>query len=147
MLTSSQKLECEKQQYRFVGNHSAVKVCGWTKEMIKEGRGCYKFKFYGIRSHQCMQMTTAMFCANRCQFCWRGEKAPVQETWSGKVDEPTFILEESKKAHLKLLEGFNGNPNVVQHYVKEHKDIKHVALSLTGEPIAYPRINELLDEF
>ena len=76
-LTLRQKGLLKKQGYRLVGNHSAVKTCEWTRKMIRGQGGCYKYVFYGIRSHQCMQMTTSMFCASRCKFCWRGEKAPV----------------------------------------------------------------------
>src|SRR3989338_1143226 len=86
-----QAKELERQAYRLPGHPSAVKVCHWTKNMLRGKGGCYKFVFYGIRSHQCMQMTTSMFCASRCTFCWRGEKAPVTKTWYGPVDEPEHI--------------------------------------------------------
>ena len=147
MLSLPQVRELEKQQYRMVGNHSAVKVCGWTKSMIRGKGGCYKFAFYGIRSHQCMQMTTSMFCANKCTFCWRGEKAPVSKTWYGPVDPPAQIINEALEKHLGLLDGFKGYPNASKTAVKQMKDIRHVALSLTGEPISYPLINEILEEF
>ena len=52
MLTEKAKQELEKQQYRVVGDHSAVKICGWTKNMIRGEGGCYKLKFYGIMSNQ-----------------------------------------------------------------------------------------------
>ena len=137
----------EKQQYRMVGHHSAVKVCHWTKSMISGRGGCYKYKFYGIRSHQCMQMTTSMFCASRCSFCWRGEKAPVSKTWYGPVDQPDFIIKESVKRHLDLLMGLRGSPHANRLMLSQMMDIKHVALSLTGEPITYPLLNEILEEF
>jgi len=137
----------EKQQYRLVGHHSAVKVCQWTKNMIKGRGGCYKYKFYGIRSHQCMQMTTSMFCANRCSFCWRGEKAPVSKSWYGPIDQPDFIIKEAVRKHLKLLMGFKGSPNANKFMIEKMKDVKHVALSLTGEPITYPLLNEILRQF
>lgn len=137
----------EKQQYRMVGGHSSVKVCGWTKSMLRGRGGCYKYKFYGIRSHQCLQMTTSMYCANRCMFCWRGEKAPVSKTWYGPIDKPKFIIDESKKAQMSLLEGFKGSKTANKKLVKEMKDIRHVALSLIGEPITYPKLNELIDKF
>jgi tRNA wybutosine-synthesizing protein 1 len=50
----------EKQQYRIVGNHSAVKICHWTKESIRERGFCYKQQFYGINAHRCLQMTPAV---------------------------------------------------------------------------------------
>ncbi len=147
MLTEHAKERLERQQYRVVGSHSAVKICGWTKNMIKGKGGCYKLKFYGIMSNQCMQMTPSMSCANRCSFCWRDYKAPVSKEWKWDVDEPEGILEESMEQHHKLLEGFNGNPNVIRPAYLASKNIKHVALSLNGEPITYPKMNALLDEY
>ncbi len=137
----------EKQQYRMVGHHSAVKVCQWTKNMIKGRGGCYKYKFYGIRSHQCLQMSTSMFCANRCTFCWRGEKAPISKTWYGPIDQPDYIIKEAVKRHIKLLMGFKGSPNASKFLVNQMKEVRHVALSLTGEPITYPLLNEILTQF
>ena len=136
-----------KQQYRLVGNHSAVKVCNWTKSLLRGGGGCYKLKFYGIRSHQCLQMSTCMFCANRCVFCWRGEKAPVSKTWYGPIDDPMKIIDESLLAQQKLLYGFKGNPKTKQKLYGESTQVRHAALSLVGEPIAYPKINEILEDF
>ena len=149
MISATMKQRLEKQQYRFVGerDHSAVKVCGWTKKMLKGEGGCYKLKFYGIMSHQCMQMTTSMSCANRCTFCWRGFKAPVLEEWEGQFDDPEVILEESIVAHHKLLTGFNGHPRKQEAAYNASKTVKHVALSLTGEPIFYPKMNALIDKF
>ncbi|HLC72371.1 MAG TPA: 4-demethylwyosine synthase TYW1 [Candidatus Nanoarchaeia archaeon] len=147
MLTPEQRKRLEKQHYRMVGSHSAVKTCGWTKSMIKGQGGCYKLRFYGIQSNQCMQMTTSMSCANRCTFCWRDLKAPVSKDWKWDVDKPDFILEKSLEAHHKLLEGYKGHSKVTPQSYQLSKTIKHVALSLTGEPITYPRMNELLDLF
>ncbi len=147
MLTEEARQELERQQYRIVGSHSAVKTCGWTKNMLRGQGGCYKLKFYGIMSHQCLQMTTSISCANRCTFCWRGYKAPVAKEWKWGVDEPQTILDGSVTAHKKLLTGFGGNDKVLQQLYKQAQQVKHVALSLTGEPIIYPRINELLKLF
>ncbi len=146
MLTESAKKELEKQHYAIVGSHSAVKTCGWTKNMIRGKGGCYKLKFYGIMSNQCMQMTTSISCANRCTFCWRGYKAPVSKEWKWEVDDPNFIFEKSVEAHHQLLTGF-GKEEHSPHLYAASKKIKHVALSLTGEPIIYPRINELIKRF
>jgi len=147
MLTPAARQELEKQQYRIVGTHSAVKTCGWTKNMINGQGGCYKLKFYGIMSNQCLQMTTSISCANRCTFCWRGYKAPVAKEWKWDVDDPEIILQKSKEAHHKLLVGFGGSEKANKAAFQKSKDIKHVALSLTGEPITYPRMNELIDKF
>ncbi len=138
------KEEMESQQYRFAGSHSAVKVCGWTKNMIRGRGGCYKLKFYGIMSHQCLQMTTCLSCANRCLFCWRGHKEPVAKEWQGDVDEPDLILTRSIEAHIKLLQGFGGNENADKKVLEQSQTVRHVALSLTGEPLIYPKLNEFL---
>jgi len=146
-LTPSDIERFEKQHYRVIGNHSAVKICGWTKDMIKKKGSCYKHKFYGIQSHRCLQMTTSISCANRCTFCWRDYKAPVSKDWQWEIDDPTEIIEGSIKAQKKLIEGFKGNPDASSELVKQSFEPKHVALSLTGEPITYPRFNELCMEF
>ncbi len=148
-LSPSQKTQLTKQGYRLVGNHSAVKICEWTKKMLRGDGGCYKFIFYGIRSHQCLQMTTSMFCASRCKFCWRGQKAPVSEKWYGPIDSPEHIINHSIEEHLKLLTGFDGMgvENTNKTAREERDNIRHVALSLTGEPITYPYINEILKAF
>jgi tRNA wybutosine-synthesizing protein 1 len=145
MLTTEAKAELEKQAYRVVGSHTAVKTCGWTKNMINGQGGCYKLKFYGIMSNQCMQMTTSISCANRCTFCWRGYKAPVSTDWKWSVDDPEMIHKGSLEAHHKLLVGFKGSEKAIAY--KKSQEVKHVALSLTGEPIFYPRINESIKLF
>lgn len=146
-LTKGQEKVLVKQGYRMIGNHSAVKVCGWTKNMINGKGGCYKYVFYGIRSHQCLQMTTSMFCASRCKFCWRGLKAPVAKEWYGKIDDPEHIINHAIDAQVSLLQGFKGNPKADKKNLAEMENIRHVALSLTGEPITYPLINEILKAF
>ena len=146
-ISDTYKTDLEKQAYRVVGSHSAVKVCHWTKSMIKNEGGCYKFTFYGIRSHQCLQMTTSMFCASRCTFCWRGAKAPVAKTWYGPVDDPEEIIDGALEAQRLLLTGFGGNDKTNPTFGKEKDYVRHAALSLTGEPITYPKINEILKAF
>ncbi|MGE0792909.1 MAG: 4-demethylwyosine synthase TYW1 [Candidatus Woesearchaeota archaeon] len=145
MINETDKEELIKQQYRIIGSHSTVKICGWTKHSLQNVGVCYKQKFYGIKSHQCLQMSTSLSCANRCVFCWRGKKAVVSKEWKWDVDEPEFIFKESLHAQKKLLEGYGGNDKVNKKLFEESKTPKHVALSLTGEPIIYPRINEFID--
>ena len=40
------KKDLEKQGYRIVGSHSAVKVCLWCKKAIKNEDSCYKQTCY-----------------------------------------------------------------------------------------------------
>lgn len=146
-LNNETKLTLEKQGYRTVGSHSAVKTCGWTKNTLRGKGGCYKLKFYGIKSHKCMQMSTSISCANRCSFCWRDYKSPVSKDWEWPVDEPNDILEGSLKAHHDLLVGFKGRDKTPRKLYEQSQKVEHVALSLTGEPIMYPKINELVKQF
>lgn len=60
-----------KQGYAIVGSHSGVKICRWTKSALRGRGSCYKFSFYGINSHQCMETTPSLSCSNKCVFCWR----------------------------------------------------------------------------
>ncbi len=133
----------KKQQYGLVGKHSAVKVCHWTKSEITGGRGCYKGDFYGIKSHQCVQMTPALnSCTENCSFCWRFQGFDSMHI--SDEDDPEFILEESIKAHRKLLTGFKGNPKVTEEKWNEADNPKHIAISLTGEPTLYSRLGEFI---
>ena len=112
--------------------------------MLKGEGGCYKLTFYGIMSHQCMQATPSISCANRCVFCWRGYKAPVSKDWKWDVDDPEMIVDKSIEAHHKLLTGYGGHEEVHPALYEQSKSVKHVALSLTGEPITYPKLNEMI---
>lgn len=47
------------------GSHSGVKLCRWTKSMLRGRGGCYKHSFYGIESHRCMEATPSLACANK----------------------------------------------------------------------------------
>ena len=70
-----------KQGYSIVGSHSGVKICRWTKSALRGRGSCYKYSFYGIASHQCMETTPSLSCSNKCVFCWRHGTNPVGTTW------------------------------------------------------------------
>ncbi len=147
MIPNGIKKILEKQGYRIVGKHSAVKVCYWTKKAIKSEDICYKCQFYGIQTHRCVQMTPAViWCNLRCVFCWRSNELYAgREKMNFKVDEPSFIVEECIKAHKELISGFGGqrlNPKIW----KEANNPKHFAVSLSGEPCLYPLLSDLFEE-
>lgn len=71
MVTPELRKALTKQGYKLIGSHSGVKLCRWTKSMLRGRGGCYKHTFYGIASHQCMEATPSLACANKCVFCWR----------------------------------------------------------------------------
>lgn len=77
MITPALRKALTKQGYKLIGSHSGVKLCRWTKSMLRGRGGCYKHTFYGIESHRCMETTPSLACANKCVFCWRYVK-PLQ---------------------------------------------------------------------
>lgn len=136
-----------KQRYKIVGEHSAVKLCHWLKKSLMEDRVCYKQKFYGIKSHRCLQMTPAVInCTHKCLFCWR----PTQYTISTieNPDSPEFIVEKSIEAQKELLSGYGGVlDRVNKEKLKEATTPNNVAISLAGEPTMYPLLSDLIDEY
>jgi len=136
----------EKQGYRIVGDHSAVKLCHWLKSEIAGGPGCYKETFYGIRSHRCLQMTPAADACNlNCLFCWRAQEWGVDSLIH--ADEPARIVDESIKAQRILISGFKGDSRVSKETFIESNQPNQVAISLTGEPTLYQRLSELIEAF
>ncbi len=131
-----------KQGYSIVGSHSGVKICRWTKSALRGRGSCYKYSFYGIASHQCMETTPSLSCSNKCVFCWRHGTNPVGTTWRWIVDPPEMIFEGVKAGHYQKIKMMRGVPGVRAERFAEAMRIRHCALSLVGEPIFYPHINE-----
>lgn len=133
-----------KQGYTIVGSHSGVKICRWTKSALRGRGSCYKYSFYGIRSHLCMETTPSLSCSNKCVFCWRHGTNPVGTNWRWQVDPPEKIFNGALEGHYKKIKQMRGVPGVVAERFTEAFQVKHCALSLVGEPIFYPHINEFL---
>nr|WP_304148141.1 4-demethylwyosine synthase TYW1 [Methanobrevibacter smithii] len=148
-LTRTQVEKLESSGYRFVGshNHAAAKICHWTKQSILDRGVCYKEKFYGIESHRCLQMAPAVpNCQQKCEFCWR-DLSYTQTQWDGEYDDPKTIIDESIEAQNNLLCGFFGNDKANKEKLEESKTPTNAAISLAGEPMLYPEIDELIAEF
>jgi tRNA wybutosine-synthesizing protein 1 len=142
----------KRQKYHFVGQHSAVKRCRWFHETLVHDRVCYKQKFYGIKTHQCIQMTPAAFyCTQQCLFCWRAQSGELKASWEetnmSTWDSPEEIVQESLKAQYAILSGYRGNPGTNWQKYREALRPKHVAISLTGEPTLYKPLGELIQVF
>lgn len=142
----------KKQHYEVVGNHSAVQICRWTKNSLRDEGVCYKEQFYGIDSHLCCQMSPWLGCQNRCVHCWR----PIELNFKieGKIDSPKEIIDRCIIAQRKLLNGFNIDPNSdkkqlskanQKKYHESHEPMQF-AISLTGEPTIYPYVGGLIEE-
>lgn len=145
MITPLLRKSLEKQGYKLIGSHSGVKLCRWTKSMLRGRGGCYKHTFYGIESHRCMETTPSLACANKCVFCWRHHTNPVGTEWKWKMDDPELIFETALKNQYSMINEFKGVPGVKKERIEEALNVKHCALSLVGEPIMYPEINKFID--
>lgn len=142
----------KKQGYHFIGTIGAVKRCYWTKEALVRRRFCYKCLWYGIESHRCIQMTPVVaWCWNRCLHCWRLQPEDIGMEWDETrppvIDDPEVLVEESIIEFRKIISGFKGNPHVDPKMYEEAMHPNQAAISLTGEPILYPRIGELIREY
>lgn len=146
MLTDRQRKQLEKEGYQIIGSHSAVKLCRWTKHHSRGRGGCYKHTFYGISSMNCMEATPSLACANKCVFCWRHHKNPVGTSWKWKTDPADEIVQSALELHRNLIKQLKGVPGVTEANHASAMNVKHCALSLVGEPIMYPQINELISE-
>ncbi len=142
----------ERQKYHMVGQHSAVKRCRWLYNTLIHSQPCYKQKFYGTKTHQCIQMTPAVFsCTMRCLFCWRAQSGDKGLKWEETAlpicDEPEDIVEGCIKIQRKLLSGYKANPKADKEKYEEALKPKHAAISLSGEPTLYSRLGGLIESF
>ncbi len=146
----------EKQGYKFVLNHSAIKPCYWFREALMRGRTCYKNKFFGITTWSCLQMTpTASFCNLQCLYCWRlnASDMPPDFRWKeipeegARWDDPEDVAEESIRIHRMLVQGYKGVKVFSKEWLREAEEPRHAAISLTGEPMLYPYIGGLVDAY
>ncbi|MCX6695122.1 MAG: 4-demethylwyosine synthase TYW1 [Candidatus Altiarchaeota archaeon] len=147
MLPAELRSLLNKQHYKLAGRHSAVKVCLWTKRSIQDVGFCYKQKFYGIECHRCLQMTPAVsWCTHRCIFCWRNTEYTLGQSLP-EFDDPDYIIDESILQHQKLLSGLGGTEKTNMRKLEEAMNPRHAAISLSGEPTIYPRLDDLIGSF
>jgi tRNA wybutosine-synthesizing protein 1 len=142
----------QRQKYHLVGGHSAAKRCRWLYESIVNNRPCYKQKFYGIKSHQCLQMTpSVLHCTMRCSFCWRAQSGDLELHWEEtrlpEWDDPEDIIEGCIREQKRILSGYKANTKADQKKYLEAMKPRHAAISLTGEPTLYPHLDGLIKGF
>lgn len=92
-----------------------------------------------------MEMTPSLACANKCVFCWRHHKNPVGREWRWQTDQPLELVESAIANHQQMIKQLKGVPGVQPERWNEAFRVRHCALSLVGEPIIYPYINEFVD--
>ncbi len=142
----------QRQKYHLVGNHSAVKRCRWLYNSIVQNRTCYKQKFYGIKSHRCLQITPSVFhCTLSCVFCWRAQSGDHNIRWD-ETKLPTWdaaetIINGCIQEQKRILTGYKATPDADQKKRLEALTPKHAAISLTGEPTIYPYLDDLIKTF
>lgn len=61
-----------------------------------------------------------------------------------QADPPEFILKHALEAHRSLVKPMKGAHGVTPEVFKEAWHPRHCALSLIGEALMYPHINEFL---
>ena len=111
-----------------------------------------KQKFYGIKSHQCLQMTPSLFhCTLSCVFCWRAQSGDNDLQWDEtrlpKWDDPEEIIDGCIREQKRILTGYKATPNADQNKRLEATTPKHAAISLAGEPTLYPHLDGLIKGF
>jgi tRNA wybutosine-synthesizing protein 1 len=136
----------KKMNYGLVGETSAVQICRWTKNSLRGEGGCWKEKFYGIKSSGCVQMTpSVMWCENKCLHCWR----PIEMnlgTELPQIDDPFKILDGIIAKRKELLQGMKGNMKVDAAMFDENIKPQLFTMSLSGEATLYPRLGEMFAE-
>ena len=141
MVKEPYKKLLEKQQYKLIGNHSAVKVCTWTKKSLRDEGVCYKELFYGIKSHRCCQMSvTINYCDMDCIYCWRDH---YNEPFTD-IDDPKDLLKKAVQAQQKLLSGFGGLDKTNDDKFRQAQEPNQFAISLTGETLYYPHLSDFI---
>ena len=145
----------KKQRYHWVGNHSAVKKCKWLHESLVHNRVCYKEKFYGIKSHRCLQTSPSVLnCLTYCLHCWRALPEDIGLSWEnvfhGVWDDPELIADGLFYEHNRILSGYNSqvlNGIIEERKYKEALNPNQIAISLSGEPTLYPYLIDLIRIF
>jgi len=62
-------------------------------------------------------------------------------------DEPEFLAEKMIAEQMRFVSGYGGNELSTKKLCEEARQPKQVALSLAGEPMIYPHMSGLIDEF
>jgi len=136
----------EKQGYRFIGSHAAVKICNWCKQSLRNKGECYKFKFYGVPSWRCCQISPWIACENKCLHCWRAIELSMNTLINkNKLCSPEEIIKGCVEKQRELLSGFRGNKKINLKRFVEAREPSQFAISLIGEPTLYPFIGELIE--
>ena len=105
---SGSKAVLEWQGYKLIGSSIGAKGCHWLKTSLLHRKECYKAKFYGIRSHRCLQMTpTVNDCNCQCLFGWRFHG--MKDYPNTEKEDLKVILDKLIEAQKEIVSGFGGD--------------------------------------
>jgi tRNA wybutosine-synthesizing protein 1 len=146
-----------KQKYQLIGKAAAAKKCLYVHNSFRKNILCYK-STYGIVSHRCIQMTPVPpnLCTHRCLFCWRPqggdygfEEAFINWQKAGRpneiFDSPEEIVNGAILAQRRIVSGYK--PFINDLKWEEARNPIHAAISLAGEPLLYPWMPALIQEY
>ena len=143
-----------RQGYHFVGRLAAYKPCYYFKTALTDRIMCYKYWFYGIPTHRCIQWTPVLECNLNCIFCWRLHRTDIGlppfkgQIDSIKWDDPEELIEKVVEVYYRILKGYDPKyrPKTDEEMWKDAMlGPKHLATSLDGEPTMYPYIGDLME--
>jgi tRNA wybutosine-synthesizing protein 1 len=78
-------------------------------------------------------------------FFWRSYSNPVSRSWKFETNPAKEVFEGFLENHRKLIVELRGVPGVDPERFANAQVPQHCALSLVGEALMYPEINELID--
>jgi len=140
--------------YRIIGRHGAFEPCYYFKAALKRRIMCYKYWFFGTRTHRCIQWSPIVECNQACVFCWRVHRMdlgippfkisnPEEIDW----DSPEELFNAVVKEYFKTLRAYDPKHNKSvdrEMWEDAMKGPDHLATSLIGEPLMYPKIDDLM---
>ena len=131
-----------------VYRHATVDICHWSAEALEGGQSCYKVRFYGVPaggSHRCVEMSpVGMLCGNRCVYCWRfTEDFDYVQLDPHHFADPEDLIRGLLEERRRLLSGYMGHPEGRKR-VAAALEPTHWAISLSGEPLLYPKLPQLI---
>lgn len=91
-----------------------------------------------------METTPSLACANKCTYCWRSHSNPVGTSWRWATDNPKTVVDGAMSEHDRMIKQLKGLPGLNEERFDEARTPRHAALSLVGEPIMYPHIQEYI---
>jgi len=140
--------------YHLVGRLAGYKPCYYFKTALTDRIMCYKYWFYGIPTHRCIQWTPILECNLSCVFCWRLHRADIGlPPFRGDLkkvpwDDPEELIENVIQAYFRVVKGYDPKyreKTDPEMWKESMLGPKHLATSLDGEPTMYPYIDDLMD--